>query len=123
MSVSGVSFSNYYASNNQNVQSKSSQIQQEFRQLGQQISSGNSSAAQSDSGNIQNDVQSSTQHAHFHHHYHVGSGDSGSAGIEQLFQQLGQSVQPGDATAAQQSFANLQQDLQTNLASSLSINA
>jgi hypothetical protein len=123
MSVSGVSFSNYYASNNQNVQSKSSQIQQEFQQLGQQISSGNSSAAQSDYSNIQN-VQSSAQKTHFHHHYHVGSGDSGSGSIEQLFQQLGQSLQSGNTTTAQQAFTTLQQDLQqAGVASGLSVTA
>lgn len=167
MSVSGISLTNYYAGN-QNVQSKSYQIQQEFQQLGQDISSGNISAAESDFGtmqqllpnqnanstsqlpdpliqdfqqlgqnlqsgdtsaaqneysNIQNNVQSGTQHTHFHHRYHVGSGGSGSGGTSQLLEQLGQSLQSGDATAAQQSFTSLQQDLQSSLASSLSVSA
>jgi diadenosine tetraphosphate (Ap4A) HIT family hydrolase len=168
MSVSGISFNNFSAGSDQAIQKQKNQIQQEFLQLGKDITSGNTAAAQSDyatleqivpnqnssttsqisdpviqdlqqlgqdlqSGNtsaahsaysnIQNNVQSGAQHAHFHHHYRVGSGDSGSGSIEQLFPQL-QSVQSGNTTTAQQTFATLQQELeQASLVSSLSVSA
>lgn len=169
MSVSGISFNNFSAGSDQTIQKQKNQIQQEFLQLGKDITSGNTAAAQSDyatlqqivpnqnssstsqtsdpviqdlqqlgqdlqSGNtsaaqsaysnIQNNVQSGAQHAHFHHRYHVDSGDSGSGSIEQLFQQLGQSLQSGNTTTAQQTFATLQQDLQrAGLGTSLSVSA
>ena len=157
MSVSGIlssSFSNY---NIQNTQSKMQQFQQEFQQLGQDLQSGNLSAAQSDfatlqqngpqassssqssnpiaqafnqlstdlqAGNttaaqqdyatIQQDFQSQgtqNQGAHLHHHHHHGGGGSQENAISQMFQQLGQELQSGNLSAAQQAYGSLQQDL------------
>lgn len=159
MSVSGIlssSFSNY---NVQNMQSQMQQFQQEFQQLGQDLQSGNLSAAQSDLGvlqqyapqassssqstnpitqefnqlatdlqagnttaaqqdyaTIQQDFQSQgtqNQGAQMHHHHHNhGGGGSQSNSIEQMFQQLGQDLQSGQLSAAQQAYGSLLQDLQ-----------
>lgn len=158
MSIAGIlssSFSNY---NIQNIQSNMQQFQQEFQQLGQDLQSGNVSAAQSDfatlqqyapqansssqstspilqafnqlgtdlaaAGNttaaqqdyatIQQDFQNQgNQGAQMHHHHHHhGGGGSQANGIEQMFQQLGQDLQSGQLSAAQQAYGVLQQDLQ-----------
>lgn len=168
MSVSGISGS-LFGFNNPTVQSKAQQIQQEFQQLGEDLQSGNLSAAQSDyatleqlvpqnsasstsstsstqssnplaqafnqlgqdlqSGNlsgaqqdfaqIQQDMQNQAgqMQAHGHHHHHGGGGD-GQNSISQLFEQLGQELQSGNLSAAQQSYNTLAQDLQSFGASS-----
>jgi len=148
----------------QSVQNKRQQIQQEFRQLGEDLQSGNLSAAQSDfatlqqlvpqrnassaqsnsplaqafnqlaqdlqSGNLsaaqqdytttQQDLQNQTAQASsqssqsqavHEHHYHGGGGNDQSE-ISQLFEQLGQALQSGDLSTAQQLFSSLQQDFQ-----------
>jgi outer membrane protein assembly factor BamD (BamD/ComL family) len=157
MSVSGIS-SNLFGFSNPTVQSKAEQIQQEFQQLGEDLQSGNLSAAQSDyttleqlvpqsstttstqnsnplaqaftqlgqdlqSGNlsaaqqdyanIQQDIQNqaSQLEGHSHHHHH-GGGDSEQSSISQLFEQLGQDLQSGNLSGAQQSYNTLTQDLE-----------
>jgi outer membrane protein assembly factor BamD (BamD/ComL family) len=88
----------------------SNPIAQAFNQLSQDLQSGNLSAAQKDFTNLQQDLQAtSTSHAH-HHHHHSGGGQSNS--ISQLFQQLGQELQAGNLSAAQQAYSTLSQDLQ-----------
>lgn len=154
MSVAGISSSNLFDFNSQSVQNRKQQLQQEFQQLGQDLQSGNLSAAQSDfttlqqsgpqisstssnqntspiaqdfkqlsqdiqSGNIsaaqqdyakiQQDFQSQAAGQHAHHH-HRGGGGGGA--ISQLMQELGQDLQAGSLTAAQQAYGTLQQDLQ-----------
>jgi len=84
-------------------------VQQDFSQLAQDLQSGNLSAAQQDYTKIQQDLQSQGAQAHHHHHH---SGGDGSSQISQLFQQLGQDIQSGNLSSAQQTFATLQQDLQ-----------
>jgi len=166
MSVSGISSSSLFDYNDQSIQNNRQQIQQEFQQLGQDLESGNLSAAQSDfatlqqlmpqnnsaaatqnnnpiaqafqqlaqdlqSGNlsaaqqdyttIQQDFQnqvaqagsqfSQSQGVHGHHHHH-GGGDNDESEIGQLFDQLGQALQSGDLSTAQQVFSTLQQDFQ-----------
>ena len=152
MSVSAVSSANPFDYNTQSVQSRMKQFQQEFQQLGQDLQSGNLSAAQSDfatlqqnspraqraassqsnnpiaqefqqlgqdlqSGNtaaaqqdystIQQSLQSQGAHGHHHHHSHSGQGQE----IGQEFAQLGQDLQSGNLSGAQQAYATLQQDL------------
>lgn len=85
-------------------------IAQEFSQLSQDLQSGNLSAAQQDYSTIQQDMQS--QAAQGHHHHHHGGGRSQSNGIGQLFDQLGQDLQSGNLSSAQQVYTALQQDLQ-----------
>jgi hypothetical protein len=158
MSLSGISSSNLFNYENQSVQNKGQQIQQEFQQLGQDLESGNLSAAQTDfttlqqigsnnsstsstassnplaqafnqlgqdlqSGNlsgaqqnfatIQQDVQNQASQARGHHHHHHGGGggdESNSNSISQLFQQLGQALQSGSLSSAQQIYTTMQQD-------------
>lgn len=154
MSVAGISSSNLFDYNTLSVNNKVQQFQQVFQQLGQDLQSGNLSAAQSDfaalqqspaqasssssapstnpiaqdfkqlsqdlqSGNvsgaqqdyakIQQDFQNLAAGSHGHHHHHGGGGGGGSA-ISQLLQQLGQELQSGDLSSAQQSYNALQQD-------------
>jgi len=164
MSVSGISSSSLFDYNTQSVQNRKQQFQQEFQQLGQDLQSGNLSAAQADfatlqqlgpqtnstsssqssnpiaqefsqlsqdlqSGNvsaaqkdystIQQDFQTHAGQAHHHHH---GGGGSGESAMSQLLSQLGQALQSGNLSAAQQAYSTLQQDFQqftqTNASSS-----
>jgi hypothetical protein len=161
MSVSGISSSSLFNYSAQDVQNKMKQIQQEFQQLGQDLQSGNLSAAQADfatlqqlapqnnstssaqsnspiaqafnqlstdlqAGNlsaaqqdystIQQDFQNQAAQMHgpqMHgHHHHRGGGGSGTSAISQLLDQLGQALQSGNLSTAQQVFSTLQQELQ-----------
>ena len=87
-----------------------SPIAQDFKQLGQDLQSGNVSAAQQDYAKIQQDFQNQAAGKHAHHHHH-GGGSGGNA-VSQLLQQLGQDLQSGSLTAAQQAYNALQQDFQ-----------
>jgi outer membrane protein assembly factor BamD (BamD/ComL family) len=81
-------------------------VAQLFNQLSQDLKSGNLSAAQQEYASIQRDFQNQKPHVH-HHHYH-GARNGGE--ITQLFQQLGQDLQSGNLSAAQQAYATLSQD-------------
>jgi hypothetical protein len=87
---------------------------QAFAQLAQDLKSGNLSAAQQDFSTIQQAMQSaSAAHGHHHHHHSESSQESSSENpISQMFSQLGQDLQSGNLTAAQQDFASLQQQFQ-----------
>lgn len=105
MSVSGISTS-LFGFNDPSVQNKAQQIQQEFQQLGDDLQSGNLSAAQSDYATIEQLVpQSNTTSA--------TSSTESSNPLAQAFNQLGQDLQSGNLTAAQQDYANIQQDIQS----------
>jgi len=83
------------------------QFQQEFQQLGQDLNSGNLSAAQSDFATLQKNmpqISSSTATA------------QSANPISQAFSQLAQDLQAGNLSAAQQDYANLQQDLESHAA-------
>jgi predicted nuclease of predicted toxin-antitoxin system len=153
MSVSGISSSSLFDYSTQNIQNKMQQFRQEFQQLGQDLQSGNLSAAQADfatlqqfgpqtnstsssqsnnpiaqefnqlsqdlqSGNIsaaqqdyatiQQDFQNQAAQGHHHHHHHGG----GASVISQLLGQLGQALQSGNLSSAQQAYTALQQDFQ-----------
>lgn len=82
-----------------------------FNQLAQDLQSGNLSAAQQDFSQIQQDFQSQAESTQGHHHHHHGGGEAQSQ-IGQLFEQLGQALQSGNLSGAQQAFATLQQDFQ-----------
>jgi outer membrane protein assembly factor BamD (BamD/ComL family) len=87
-------------------------ITQAFAQLGKDLQSGNLSAAQSDFATIQQDFKSQasqgTQAPSAHHHHHGG----GSSEVSQLFDQLGQELQSGDLSSAQQTYGALAQQFQ-----------
>jgi len=103
-------------SNSTSSTQSSNPIAQEFNQLSQALQSGNLSAAQQDYSQIQQDFQSQSAQGHHHHHHHGGG--SGSSQISQLFNQLGQALQSGNLSSAQQAYATLQQDFQQLSASS-----
>jgi outer membrane protein assembly factor BamD (BamD/ComL family) len=90
-------------------------------QLAQDMKSGNVTATQSDLDTVQQDVQQLGQQqvagsAH-HHHSHHGGGESDQSSSQQnaistLFGQLGQQLQSGNLSGAQQAYSTLQQDFQ-----------
>jgi outer membrane protein assembly factor BamD (BamD/ComL family) len=103
-------------------------IAQAFSQLSTDLQSGNLTAAQQDYTTIQQDLQSSAAQStatqstatHHHHHHSSSSSDSTSSQISQLFTQLGQELQSGNLSTAQQTYATLQQDFQGTQTSSQS---
>jgi outer membrane protein assembly factor BamD (BamD/ComL family) len=86
-----------------------SPIAQDFKQLSQDLQSGNVSSAQQDYAKIQQDFQNQVVAKHGHHHH--GGGGGGASGVSQLLQELGQELQSGNLTAAQQAYSTLQQEL------------
>lgn len=98
-------------SNNSATQSTagSNPLAQAFSQLGQDLQSGNLSAAQQDFTNIQQYLRNQASQAHGHHHHHGGSNEQSNS-ISQLFQQLGQSLQSGNVSNAQQIYNTIVQD-------------
>lgn len=103
-------------------------IAQAFKQLAQDLQSGNLSAAQQDFTTIQQDFQNQNSQNQSSqnqtgqagsqgtqppvaHHRHGGGGNAQSQ-ISQVFDELGQSLQSGDLSTAQQLFSTLQQDFQ-----------
>ena len=97
------------------VQSTDPRVQA-FAQLEQDIQAGNTSAAQQDYSNIQQIFAQRAQNDHrFHTHGFNGAPGGASpvpGGVSQLFQQLGQALQSGNLSSAQQVYSTLQQDFQ-----------
>lgn len=87
-------------------------IAQEFNQLSQDLQSGNVSAAQQDFAQIKQSFQSLSQSVRGHHHHHHGGSGNEQSQITQLFSQLGQELQSGNLSDAQQVYSKLQQDFQ-----------
>ena|SRR5271165_6407184 len=88
-----------------------SPLAQAFNQLSQDLQAGNTTAAQQDFATVQQDLQTQSAQPH-HHHHHGGGGGGESSAISQLLTQLGQSLQSGNLSAAQQAYSTLQQDFQ-----------
>jgi hypothetical protein len=106
MSVSGIS-SNLFDSSSPSVQNEVQQFQKEFQQLGEDLQSGNLSAAQSDFVTLQQlGPQSTTGSA---------STAQSTSPIAQAFNQLAQDLQSGNISGAQQAFKTIQQDFQSQL--------
>lgn len=112
-SVSGISSSNFYNYGTQSTQNSFQKAQQEFQQLGQDLQSGNLSAAQSDFTTLQN-LQPKTNST---------SPSQSDSPIAQAFNQLSQDLQSGNLSAAQQDFATIQQDFQNQSGPGQSQNA
>jgi hypothetical protein len=89
-----------------------SPMAQAFAQLSKDLQSGNLSAAQQDFATIQQEMQTNAVQSGGHRHHHHGGGEGGQNGIRSLFSQLGQALQSGDLSTAQQVFSTLQQDFQ-----------
>ena len=83
----------------------SNPLTQDFTQLATNLKSGNLSAAHQDYSKIQQDSRS--QSAQRHHHHHHGGGETSEA--SQLFSLLGQDLQSGNLTEAQQVYGTMQQ--------------
>jgi outer membrane protein assembly factor BamD (BamD/ComL family) len=79
------------------------QFQQEFQQLGQDLTSGNLSAAQSDFVTLQQDLPQASS---------TSTAQSNNP-IAQAFSQLSQDLQAGNLSAAQQDYSTIQQDFQS----------
>jgi outer membrane protein assembly factor BamD (BamD/ComL family) len=101
--------------------SGSSALSQAFSTLGKDLQSGNLTAAQQEFATIQQDFQQGAQQgSQVHHHHHYAQEPQNSSpsssqqtnSITQLFNTLGQDLQSGNLTNAQQAYASLQQDLQ-----------
>jgi outer membrane protein assembly factor BamD (BamD/ComL family) len=80
------------------------QFQQDFKQLGKDLQSGNLSAAQSDFAAIQSDLPQTSSTA--------TSTSQNSNPIAQAFNQLSQDLKSGNLRAAQQDYSTIQQDFQ-----------
>jgi outer membrane protein assembly factor BamD (BamD/ComL family) len=98
----------------------SNPLSQQFNQLSQDLQSGNLSAAQQDYSTIQQDAKSSGGGTHHHHHQSLesasttttGTAASGSDSTSLLLQQMGQALQSGNLSAAQQAYAGVMQNYQ-----------
>jgi outer membrane protein assembly factor BamD (BamD/ComL family) len=80
------------------------QFQQDFKQLGKDLQSGNLSAAQSDFATLQSDLPQTSSTS--------TSTSQNSNPIAQAFNQLSQDLKSGNLTAAQQDYSTIQQDIQ-----------
>jgi thioredoxin-like negative regulator of GroEL len=109
MSLLGIASSSLFSYLTQHAQSNGQQFKQEFQQLGQDLQSGNLTAAQSDLAALrQNAPQFSGASS-------SGSASttasSGAVSLAQEFKQLAQDLQSGNLSGAQQAYSTLQQDL------------
>jgi len=85
-------------------------VQNEFQQLGQDLQSGNLSAARQDFATAEQGVrQRTSQILHHHHHFSAAATSSSTSGTAQDFAELAQALQSGNLSAAQSAFASLQQ--------------
>ncbi len=103
--------------------SSSNPILQAFQSLGQDLQSGNLSAAQQDFATIQQSAQQAqaSGQAHHGHHHHHGGGETNTnspvSTLQQDFTSLGSDLQSGNLSSAQQAYSSLQSDLQQFLPS------
>lgn len=89
-------------------------------QLARDMKSGNATATQSDLDTVQQDVQQLGQQqgaGSAQHHHHHGGGESSQSSSQRnalstLFGQLGQQLQSGNLSGAQQAYSTMQQDFQ-----------
>ena len=110
MSISGVPISTFSP---YPLSAASNPYQQDFKQLGQDLKSGNLSAAQKDFSTLQQDLQSlsniSANRLHQHHRISTRIGDLiNQDSLLQDLNQLGQDLASGNLSAAQQAYAALQ---------------
>ncbi len=82
---------------------------QTLNQLAQDLQTGNLTAAQSDVATLQQNMQQGAGHGQ-HHHAHVSASSNGLAQLQQSFSELGQALQSGNLSSAQQAYAAIQAD-------------
>ncbi len=109
MSITGIPSSTF----NQNPLDASKLLQQDFKQIGQDLKSGHLSAAKEDFSTLKNDLQtqttSSLHHVHNNEKLSVGAGNlTDQNSLLQELNQLGQTLSSGNLSAAQQAYATLQ---------------
>ena len=118
MSVSGISTASSFANTSQNVISKREAIQKEFQQLGQDLQSGDLSAAQADYVSLQQLVPKLDPNSQSQSSASSTTTSSASSSTQssdprvQAFDQLEKDIQSGNVSAAQQDYSNIQQMLQ-----------
>jgi len=116
MSITGIPSSTF----NQNPLDAANKLfQQDFKQIGQDLKSGNLSAAQQDFSKLKNDLQtpttSSLHHVHNNHILNAVAGNlSDQNSLLQELNQLGQTLSCGNLSAAQQAYAALQTQSQVS---------
>jgi outer membrane protein assembly factor BamD (BamD/ComL family) len=113
MGVLGIASStlfNYLTTQTSNLQSNQHQFQQEFSQLGQDLQTGNLSAAQSDFATLQQEMPQSSSTSG------TSSSTSSQSPIAQAFSQLAQDLKSGNLSGAQQDYSTIQQDFQSQSA-------
>ena len=93
------------------MSSELQQIQQDFKKLGQDLQSGNLSAAQSDFATLQQAMSPASSTS-------TTSTSQSSNPIAQAFNQLAQDLQAGNLTAAQNDYSTIQQDFQNQASQS-----
>ncbi len=103
MSVAGILSSAAFGIGAQLFRSRTQQSSKEFQQLGQDLQSGNLTAAQSDFAKLQQ-LQPQTA---------ASSSNQRTSSITEDFKQLSADLKAGNTTAAQQDFTKLQQDFQS----------
>jgi outer membrane protein assembly factor BamD (BamD/ComL family) len=107
MSVSAIFSSNLFQYENQKTQNNNiQQFKQEFQQLGEDLQSGNLTAAQSDFAALEQVGPNSNSTA---------SGPASSP-LANAFQQLSKDLQSGNLSAAQQDYTTMQHDIQDHAA-------
>lgn len=122
MSVAAISASSVFDLSNQNVVSKRDSIQKEFQQLGQDLQSGDLTAAQSDFTTLQQLVPklasistapaTTTTSAASTTATSTAPATQSTDPRVQAFQQLEQDIQAGNTSASQQDYSNIQQIFQ-----------
>ena len=91
----------------------STSVQNEFQQLGQDLQSGNLSAARQDFATVEQGVrQRTSQILHHHHHFSAAASNGSTSGAGQDFGELAQALQSGNLSAAQSAFTALQQAIE-----------
>jgi outer membrane protein assembly factor BamD (BamD/ComL family) len=105
MSIAGILTSSLFASlGSQSTQNKFQQINSEFQQLGQDLTSGNLTQPQQDFATLSQNLPGQQQSA--------SNSASNANPLAQAFATLSSDLQSGNLSGAQQAFSTLQQDLQ-----------
>jgi hypothetical protein len=106
MSISGI-LSNSY--NQYQISATTTPLQQEFKQLGQALQSGNLSAAQSDFATLQSAFSQSGMPS-----ANSNNNAASTNPVSQAFNQLASDLQSSNLSAAQKDYSTVQQDLQNS---------
>jgi len=123
MSVAGIlntALSALSSSNSQTTASRKHQFQTEFQQLGQDLQSGNLSAAQTDLTSLQQllppNASNTATSSSMDTTLSTSSSSQTNSSVSSLFKQLSQDLQAGNLSAAQQDYSSIQQNLQSRSA-------